>query len=136
VEPEIFRTLNAWVEPLVIAGFGAPGFSPTGMIVLETLGARSGRPSRVPLFATILAECVLVSTVRGARSGWARNLRVRPHVRYWLAGREHRGRARVFAPGTPPPDTDDLPPLARIAASVFLPPATLFGWTFAVISPA
>lgn len=133
-EAEFFRTLNAFVEPAILAGCGAPGLLPTGMIVLETTGAKSGRPSRVPLVATVFDGCVFVSTLRGARSQWVKNLRARPEVRYWLGGRARRGRALVFAAGTPPPATDGLPPLARGAADMLLPPATLFGWTFAVIS--
>jgi hypothetical protein len=134
-EAEFFRTLNAFVEPLLMAGYGAPGFWPTGMIILETASARTGRPSRVPLLATVLDGCAFVSTLRGVRSQWVQNLRARPEVRYWIAGGAHRGRARVFALDTRRPPTDGLPPLARAVADALLPPATLFGWTFAVISP-
>ena len=80
-------------------------------------------------------EYDVVSTLRGARSQWVRNLRARREVRYWLGGRARRGRARLFAPGAPPPPTDGLPPFARAVADALLPPATLFGWTFAVIGP-
>jgi len=135
-EAEFFRLLNAFMEPLVMAGYGAPALWPTGMIVLETTGARSGRPIRTPLLAAILDRYAVVSTLRGARCHWAHNLRVRPEVRYWLGGRERAGRAHVFAPGERFPLTDGFPPLARMAAEVLLPPATSFGWTFAVISPS
>jgi deazaflavin-dependent oxidoreductase (nitroreductase family) len=134
-EAEFFRTLNAFLEPVVRAGCGAPGLLPTGMIVLETTGRRSGRSRRVPLMATVLDGCVFVSTLRGARSQWVRNLRAHGEVRYWLAGKERRGRARLFAPGAPPPSSGGLPPLARVLTESLLPPATLFGWTFAVIGP-
>jgi hypothetical protein len=135
-EAEFFRTLNACVEPLIMAGYGSPGFWPTGTILLETAGAKSARPSRVPLLATIIEGCAFVSTLRGARSHWVRHLRAGSEVRYWVGGREHRGRARVFALGATRPATEGLPPLARIVADALLPPATLFGWTFAVIGPA
>jgi hypothetical protein len=58
----------------------------------------------------------------------------RPDVRYWLGGREHRGRARVFAPGAPPPSTEGLPPVARLVADGVVPAAALCGWTVAVIA--
>jgi len=133
-EAEFFRTLNALVEPAVRAGCGSPGLIPTGFVVVETIGERSGRPRRVPLLATVLDGCVFISTVRGTRSQWVKNLRATPDVRYWLGGREHLGRARVFAAGTPAPGTEDLPMLARFIADGLLPPAMAFGWTFAVIS--
>src|SRR5262245_49662741 len=132
---EFFRTLNALVEPWVRAGCGSPGLFPTGLIVLETTGARSGQPRRVPLLATVFDGCVFIATVRGPRSLWVRNLTAEPRVRYWMAGREHRGVAMVFRPGTRFPDTGGLPPFARTAADSLLPPATLWGWTFAVIAP-
>ncbi len=134
-EAEFFRTLNALVELAVRAGCAAPGLLPTGMVVLETTGAKSGLPRRVPLLATILEGCLFVGTARGDRSQWLRNLRAEPRVRYWLAGREHRGAALVFAEGAPRPATQMLPPLARAVAESLLPAATACGWQFAVISP-
>ena len=135
MEAEFFRTLNAFVESVIMTGCGAPGLLPSGMIVLETTGAKSGRPRRVPLMATVIDGCVFVSTLRGARSQWVRNLRARREIRYWLGGQARHGRAWLFAAGAPPPATDGLPPFARAVADALLPPATLFGWTFAVISP-
>ncbi len=132
---EFFRTLNALVGPAVRAGCASPGLLPTGMVVLETTGAKSGRPRRVPLLATVLEGCLFVGTARGARSQWLRNLRAEQRVRYWLAGREHRGTAFVFAEGAPRPATQMLPPLARAVAEGLVPAATACGWQFAVIAP-
>jgi hypothetical protein len=103
VEAEFFRTLNALVEPAVRAGCAAPGLVPTGMIVLETTGAKTGRAARVPLMTTVLEGCPFVGTTQGDRAQWLRNLRADQRVRYWLAGREHRGTALVFAAGIPHP---------------------------------
>jgi deazaflavin-dependent oxidoreductase (nitroreductase family) len=132
---EFFRTLNALVEPAVRAGCASPGLLPTGMVLLETTGAKSGQPRRVPLLATVLEGCLFVGTACGDRSQWLRNLRAEPSVRYWLAGHEHRGAALVFAEGTPRPSTQMLPPLARAVAEGLLPAATAWGWQFAVINP-
>jgi len=134
-EAEFFRALNALVEPAVRAGCASPGLLPTGMVVLETTGAKSGRPRRVPLLATVLEGCLFVGTVRGVRSQWLRNLRAEQRVRYWLAGHEHRGAAVVFAEGAPRPATQRLPPLARAVADGLLPAGTACGWQFAVITP-
>jgi hypothetical protein len=70
-EAEFFRTLNGLVEPAVRAGCASPGLLPTGMVVLETTGAKSGLPRRVPLLATVL-EGVSSSEPRAApgRSGF------------------------------------------------------------------
>ncbi len=135
VESEFFRTLNAMVEQVVRAGLGSPGVVPTGLVVLETIGMKTGRRRRVPLVATVLDGCLFVSTARGDRSQWVRNLRAEPRVRYWLHGREHPGTATVFAPGMPRLSSDRLPPLARAIAEGLLPAAAVCGWRFAVITP-
>jgi deazaflavin-dependent oxidoreductase (nitroreductase family) len=132
---EFFATLNALVEPAVRAGCASPGLLPTGLVLLETTGAKSGQPRRVPLLATVLEGCLFVGTACGDRSQWLRNLRAQPRVRYWLAGHEHRGAALVFAEGAPRPATQMLPPLARAVAEGLLPAATAWGWQFAVINP-
>jgi deazaflavin-dependent oxidoreductase (nitroreductase family) len=132
---EFFATLNALVEPAVRAGCASPGLLPTGLVLLETTGAKSGQPRRVPLLATVLEGCLFVGTACGDRSQWLRNLRAEPRVRYWLAGHEHRGAALVFAEGAPRPATQMLPPLARAVAEGLLPAATAWGWQFAVINP-
>src|SRR3984893_11177165 len=132
---EFFGALNALVEAAVRAGCASPGLLPTGMVLLETTGAKSGQTRRVPLLATVLEGCLCVGTACGDRSQWLRNLRAEPSVRYWLAGHEHRGAALVFGEGTPPPATRMLPPLARAVAEGLLPAATAWGWQFAVINP-
>jgi hypothetical protein len=134
-ETEFFRALNALVEPAVRAGCASPSLVPSGLVVVETTGAVSGRPRRVTLLATVLDGCVFVSTVRGPHSAWVSNLRAHREVRYWLAGRERRGRAVLLAPGAATPEVDRLPPLARAVALGLLAPATAVGWTFAVIAP-
>src|ERR1700730_909338 len=99
---EFFGALNALVEAAVRAGCASPGLFPTGMVLLETTGAKSGLPRRVPLLATVLEGCLFVGTARGARSQWLRNLRAEPRVRYWLASRAE-GRTGLVLDGRAPP---------------------------------
>jgi deazaflavin-dependent oxidoreductase (nitroreductase family) len=135
LEAAFFRSLNALVGPAVRAGCAAPGLFPTGMVVLETTGATTGRRTSVPLMGTVLDGCLFVGTARGDRSQWFRNIRTEPRVRYRLAGRERQGTALVFAAGMLARATQRLPPLARAVAEDLLPAATVCGWQFAVISP-
>jgi F420H(2)-dependent quinone reductase len=100
---EFFRTLNALVEPAVRAGCASPELLPTGMLLLETTGAKSGRPRRVPLLATVLEGCLFVGTARGDRSQWLHASTSGPRRRrgpaagcdgLWLAVRGHQPRTR------------------------------------------
>jgi deazaflavin-dependent oxidoreductase (nitroreductase family) len=130
LEADFFRLLNRVVEPRVRAGWGSFHLVPGGLIVLETRGRRTGRRARVPLAATRVGGSVVVSTFRGRRSQWVRNLAARPRVRFWLRGRERSATAHVIAPG----GSAHLPRALRWLGSL-LAPYTNAGWAFAVLVP-
>ena len=133
LESEFYRGLNQFVEPLVRAGVGSPILSPTGAIVLETIGRRSGRLYKVPLLATRIHDLLLVSTVR-RRSQWLKNLAANPDTRYWMGGRAHEATAFVIAAGMSTP-LGQLPPLAGCLANALIPQSNLFGISFAILAP-
>lgn len=132
IESEFYRNLNASVEPLARAGFGSPGLLPTGAIVLEVTGRKSGLTHNVPLLATLFGNLIIVSTVR-RRSQWMKNLAVNPEVRYWMLGQAKEATAFVFAPGVEKPQ--QMPPAVSCLASAILPFATLYGVSFAILTP-
>lgn len=135
VEVQFFRMLNQLVEPHVRAGWASPRLVPGGFIVIETEGRRTGRRSRVPLAALRVDHHVVVSTFRGNRSQWVRNLAANPNVRYWLRGRAHRARALVVSAGHRERLPKDLPAAVRWLLRSLLP-YTYAGWAFAVLRPS
>jgi len=132
-ETEYFRTLNQFVEPVVRAGFGAPGLIPVGSIVLETKGSKTGLSSTVPLLAAVAGDIVIVSTVR-RRSNWLRNLSAHPEVRYWLGGRERQARSFTIAGGKV---TGAVPQDSVVGCIVdaLRRHSALFGTGFAILVP-
>ena len=134
LEAQLLRTLNQFVEPMVRAGYGSPCITGTGLIVLETRGSRSGLPHRVPVFATLIDDYLLVATLRGERSQWMRNVRITPEVRYWLGGRVRQATALALS-GEKPPETQGLPPLMRDLASSLHRIAGQLGVAFAILTP-
>jgi deazaflavin-dependent oxidoreductase (nitroreductase family) len=134
VEAEFFHMLNRIVEPHVRAGWGSPRLVPGGLVVLETRGRRTGRPSRVPLAAMRVRDHVVVSTYRGERSQWVKNAEANPEVRYWLRGRPRRATAVVLSPRRQDPDLRSLPSALRFLARS-LQPYTCAGWAFALLVP-
>ncbi len=103
LESMYYQALNSVLTPLAESGALAPGATgpwPAGLIVLETTGWRSGRVRRTPVVAAALEDCLLVSTVRGRRSHWVRNLIAQPDVRYWRGDSSHAVRAFVAAPAS------------------------------------
>ena len=135
VEREFFRMLNRVVEPAVRYGVGSPRFVPGGLIVLETTGFKSGRNRRTPLVAIRLLGHVFISTARGERSFWVKNLAKKPNTRYWLGGKPRQARAFVMMPGKRYRRPASLPPpIGKITDT--LAPYTKAGWAFVVLSPA
>ena len=134
VEIQFFRALNRVIEPLVRKGLGSPRLVPTGFVVLETLGRVSKRWRRTPLAATRLGRYVLVSTLRGRRSQWIRNLQAKPQARLWLGGKQSERRALLLHEGQPAKLPADLPLPLRALVEVLVP-FTRVGWAFAILVP-
>ena len=132
-EAAVFRLLNRFAEPTIRSGVAFPPFAPGGLLVLETRGRTSGRSYRVPLAALRLGCHVLVSTVRGGRSHWPRNLAADRTPQLWLHGGARPVHARVFAPGVRA-SRRPLPRELRWLPAL-LAPYTRAGWAFAVLSP-
>lgn len=132
LEGQFFRTLNAFVEPAVSAGWGSPWIVPVGLITLETTGRLSGDLHRTPVVAVEIEGHLLVSTVRGNRSEWIKNMRKAPEVRYWLRGQAYEAKAVVFASSEGPPE--GLPSGVRCAASLSAAAVGL-DMIFAVLAP-
>jgi deazaflavin-dependent oxidoreductase (nitroreductase family) len=134
VEVQFFRMLNRLVEPRIRAGWASPRLVPGGLIVLETRGRQTGRRSRVPLAAIRIDGHVLVSTFRGNRSEWVRNLSAHPNVRYWLRGRPRQARALVISTRHHQRGGEELPAAVRWLVRLLMP-YTYAGWAFAVLAP-
>jgi deazaflavin-dependent oxidoreductase (nitroreductase family) len=134
LEREFFRKLNALVEPAVRKGVASPRIAPAGLIVLESTGFKSGQPRRTPLAAMRLGKYVFVSTVRGERSFWVKNLQKQPRTRYFRGGREHETKAFVIAPGRRYKRPKSLPPLIGLLTDAFAERAP-DGWAMAVLMP-
>ncbi|MFI9509097.1 nitroreductase family deazaflavin-dependent oxidoreductase [Nocardia sp. NPDC052566] len=64
---------------------------------LETVGAKSGQPRRVPVTVSIDDEGAWLISQHGHRSGWARNIGADPNVRLRQGDRWYTGTA-AFVP--------------------------------------
>ena len=134
LEKQFFRRLNAVVEPAVRHGLGSPRLTPASLIVLETTGFKSGKQRRTPLWSIRLGRYRLVSTFRGDRSFWLKNLQKKPRASYYLAGKRRASEAVVVSPDASSSDFSSLPPLLRRLAER-LQSYVGRGWAFAILSP-
>ena len=136
LETVYYEALNSVLKPLAESGALAPGIVPAGLIVLETTGWRSGRARRTPVVAAALGDCLLVSTVRGRRSHWVKNLILQPDVRYWRGEESYAVRAHVAAPTSvgAPAATNDLPAAVSLLWPALVTLADVSGCAFVVLS--
>ncbi len=98
-EQKFFRGLNSIVEPAVRRGIGSPTLLPGALIVLESIGFKSGVQRRTPLLSFRVGRYRIVSTVRGDRSFWVKNLVKKPEVSYFLGGKRRQANAIVLQEG-------------------------------------
>ena len=132
LERDFFRALNSVVEPAVRRGLLSPRFAPAGLIVLESVGFKSKATRRTPLLATKVGRYVFVSTARGARSFWVKNLHKESRVRYFSGGKARDAEAFVMMPGKPYERPGSLPGVVTRLADK-LAPLTESGWAFVVL---
>lgn len=135
LEAEYFRALNLIVEPAVRAGCGPTGIVPIGLIVLETKGWRTGHLRRTTVLASAIGDLLLVSTVRGRRSHWVKNLSHNAEMRYWSGDQPHQATAIVFAPDEDIPNLQGWPPLFSSLAASLASPVKDLGCAFALLAP-
>lgn len=135
LEQAVFRRLNGIVEPAVRFGIGSPTLTPASLIVLETVGFKSGMLRRTPLWSIRLGRYRLVSTARGKRSFWVKNMLLQPAVSFYLGGRRRDAEAIVIADGSPLPESTELSPTMRALTTVFYSLAQK-GWAFAILVPS
>ena len=134
LETDLFRGLNSFIEPLIRAGFGSPGPCASGVILIETIGRKSGRAINLPLMAASLGNLVVVSTVRARRSQWIKNLAANPEIRFWAGGRSRAATAFVISDDREF-DREHLPAAMR-GLAVFLRSFTIGNdVAFAVLMP-
>ena len=134
LETQLYRSVNALLEPAIRAGLGAPLFAPAGLVVVEMTGAKSGKKRRVPLAALRFGRALLIGTVRGERSLWVRNLAANGAVRVWLAARVRPMRAFVLRPGASTRMPRALPRALHTPWRA-LAELTKSGFAFALLAP-
>jgi deazaflavin-dependent oxidoreductase (nitroreductase family) len=84
------------VNPLV-AALDKVGIRAASVVELETTGAKTGQPRRVPLTGRADDDGVWVISQHGKRAGWAHNISVDPKVRIRVNNEWREGTA-AFVP--------------------------------------
>ncbi|WP_170287378.1 nitroreductase/quinone reductase family protein [Halioglobus maricola] len=135
LEQSMFRSINTVVEPLVRRGIGSPSCAPASLVVLETVGFKSGQQRSTPLWSLRLGRYRLISTARGDRSFWVKNLQKRSQTRFIVGGKAQAAEAIVIGPQFDNLDEWELNSwLARLTS--VLSRQVQQGWAFAILVPS
>lgn len=132
LERTLFRSLNALVEPAVRRGVASSRLLPVSLIVLESTGFKSGSARRTPLWSIAVGPYRVISTARGDRSFWVKNLQKTPQARYFIGGKPRSASALVVSNGISEPLSDTSSALLRwLLARLRAFPIN--GWAFAIL---
>lgn len=133
-EQKFFRALNGVVEPLVRKGFLSSKLVPASLIILETTGFKSGKERSTPLWSIGVGGYRIISTARGKRSFWVKNLSKQPETQYVLGGDPVPSEAILISPDFNNVDQWELNSVLSRLVSVLQNYARQ-GWAFAVLVP-
>ena len=79
---------------LVLAATRA-GLPTPGVVVLETIGRRSGEPRRVPVSRLLEGDTLWIVTEHGRKAAYVRNIEANPRVRVRAGRRWRTGTAQL-----------------------------------------
>ena len=134
-EQAFFRRLNGVVEPLLREGVGSSASTPASLVLLETTGFVSGKTRSTPVWSLRFGPYRLVSTARGRRSFWIKNLQKRPEARVVAGGKGESADAIVITPDFDNTGDWELAPYLKRLLQL-LKAAAERGWAFALLVPA
>jgi deazaflavin-dependent oxidoreductase (nitroreductase family) len=89
------RLFNPVVKAAANAGLPLPG-----LVILETIGRRSGQPRRNPVGKALVGDTLWIVAEHGRRASYVRNISANPRVRVKVGRRWRTGTAH------PMPDDD------------------------------
>ena len=90
------RLFNPLVKAAARLGIPLPG-----VVILETIGRKTGRPRRTPVGKARVDDTLWIVAEHGRRAGYVRNIEANPRVRVKLGTRWRTGSARTLPEDDP-----------------------------------
>ena len=89
--PRFIWRLFRFLPPRLAYSIGLGSFVGHSILLLTTIGRRSGLPRVTPLLYDEIEGIVYVGSARGTKSDWYKNLRVNPNVEVEVGSHHFRG---------------------------------------------
>ena len=102
--------------------------------MLESTGFKSGIVRSTPLLSLAFGPYRIVTTARGDRSFWVKNLINQPRVGFFLGGERREAEAFVFLGGERATPTEIESPTLRFLENIAIRRA-VNGWAVAILVP-
>ena len=94
--PRFIWRLLRFLPPRLAYSFGLGSIVGHSILLLTTIGRRSGLPRVTPLLYDEIEGIVYVGSARGTKSDWYQNLRVNPNVEVKVGSHRFRGCADLI----------------------------------------
>jgi deazaflavin-dependent oxidoreductase (nitroreductase family) len=89
--------LSAKVFNRLVLAAARAGLPTPSVVILETMGRRSGEPRRVPVTRLLEGDTLWIVTEHGRKAGYVRNIEANPGVRVRVGRRWRAGTAHVMS---------------------------------------
>jgi deazaflavin-dependent oxidoreductase (nitroreductase family) len=93
--------LSAKVFNPVVKAAARAGIPLPGLVILETIGRKSGRPRRTPVGKALDGDTLWIVAEHGRKAGYVRNLQANPAVRVKVGRRWREGTAHPMPEDDP-----------------------------------
>ena len=91
--PRFIWRLFRFLPPRLAYSLGLGSIAGRAVLLLTTVGRRSGLPRVTPLLYDEIDDIIYVGSARGAKADWYQNLRVNPNVEVTIGSRQIKGYA-------------------------------------------
>jgi deazaflavin-dependent oxidoreductase (nitroreductase family) len=95
IPPSIWRLLK-YLPPRLAYSLGLGSIAGRNVLLLTTVGRRSGLPRVTPLLYDEIDGIVYVGSARGTKADWYQNLRANPNVQVTIGSRRFTGCADLI----------------------------------------
>jgi len=86
-----------WLNPRLLGRFRSGGKPAKFVLLLTTIGRKSGQPHLTPLQYEKVGEGFYIASARGRKADWYRNILSNPVVRVEISGKEFSARAQAIS---------------------------------------
>lgn len=94
--PRFVWRLLKFLPPRLAYSLGLGPIAGRAVLLLTTVGRKSGLPRITPLLYDEMDGIIYVGSARGAKADWYRNLQANPNVEVTLGSRRFKGRADLI----------------------------------------